>query len=164
MKRTKRKNTNLKTTSKRKRSSPSHIDLNFRPAWPSKRTSSIEEVAMASIALELVLSDITSVLARPYKNKIYYRVIDDNGFVYGAQITRSSKLPLTLGALTHYFLDAWNLFEALEANFAKSGYPPKQVFAFFEPSSRFYPEFGKLINQRVEKWLQRQGLALGRST
>jgi hypothetical protein len=132
---------------------PSHIDLNFRPAWPKKTTSNVEEVAMASIAIESTLAEVTSVLARPYKGKIYYRVVDDNGFVYGAQITRRSNSPLTLGALIRYFQGAWDLLEVLEGNFAHSGYPPDQVRRFFKAESNFYPKFAELINQRVEKWL-----------
>jgi hypothetical protein len=147
-----RKKSTLKIAMER----PSHIDLNFRPAWPKKSTSSTDEVGMASIALESTLSDVTSVLARPYKDKIYYRVADDNGFVYGSQITRSSRFPLTLGALTNYFLGAWALFEVLKLNLGGEDYPSEKVWAFFKASSDFYPEFATLINKRVEKWLTRR--------
>jgi hypothetical protein len=68
--------------------------------------------------------------------------------------TCSSKRPLTLGELTDFFLGAWDLFKVLEMNFAEYGYPPEKVRAFVEASSKFYPDFGKLIEQRVEKWLQ----------
>ena len=133
----------------------SYVDLNFRPAWPTEGTDDLGEIVMAKIS---TLRDVRCVVARHYKDKIYYRVIDDeNDLVYGAQITRSSKLPLTLGALTDYLLGAWDLFEVLKHNFAKKkGYPPDNVLAFFETSSDFYPEFGKLIKERVEEWLKQR--------
>ena len=61
-----------------------------------------------------------------------------------------------MAKLTDFFLGAWNLFEILEMNFAAYGYPPEEVRAFVEASSKFYPDFGKLIGQRVEKWLRQQ--------
>jgi hypothetical protein len=132
----------------------SHTDLNFRPTWPTESTSSFDEIVMASVSTS---SDLRSVVARNYKNKIYYRVIDnENDFVYGPQITRSSKLPLTLGALTNYLLGAFDLFKVLENTLAKEGYALDKVRGSFEASSEFYPEFEKLIDQRVEKWLKRR--------
>jgi hypothetical protein len=49
---------------------------NFRPAW-DKTASTFEDVVAASIALKSTLSDVVSVLAHHYKDKIYYRVQDD---------------------------------------------------------------------------------------
>jgi hypothetical protein len=131
------------------------VDLNRSPAWPRK-ASTLEEIPMASIAIESTLSDVTSVLARRYKDKVYYRVVDDNGFVYGRQITRNVRQPLKLGELARYFLSAWDLFEVLKINFEAEGYPLEKVRAFYKPSSDFYADFGKLINQRVEQWLTKR--------
>ena len=117
----------------------------------------VEEISVACITtVESVLGDATCVFARNYKDKIYYRVSDDNGFVYGEQKTCTLRRPLTLGQLTRFFLRAWDFCQVLKVNFAKEGYPPEKVLGFFEASSEFYPEFGELINQRVEKWLQQQ--------
>jgi hypothetical protein len=68
--------------------------------------------------------------------------------------TCSSKLPLTLGELTDFFLGAWDLIGVLDMNFESDRYPPEQVRAFFEASSEFYPDLVKLVEQRMESWLQ----------
>jgi hypothetical protein len=141
---------------RRIRGSASHINLNFRPNWPRDKLNDVEEIAVACIALKSTLNDMTCVYGRNYKNKIYYRVSDDNGFGYGEQKTRSLERPLTLGELTDYFLRAWDLFEVLKVNFADDGYPPEKVWAFFEASSELYPDFGKLVKERVERWLRRR--------
>jgi len=95
------------------------------------------------------------VLARRTKDRIHYKVVDEyEGETLTGKSTRSSKLPLTLGELVDFFLEGWDLFEVLEMNFGgMSGYPPEQVRSFFVASSEFYRDFGKLIEQRVEKWL-----------
>ena len=152
----KRKNTRRRSG----RDFPSNIDLNFRPVW---RVDSVfdysekNEVRIACIGIESTLSDETCVFARRDKDKIHYKVYDeyDGGTISGRKIC-SSKRPLTLGKLTDFFLGAWDLFKVLEMNFAEDGYPPEKVRAFVEASSEFYPDFGKLIGQRVEKWLCQQ--------
>jgi hypothetical protein len=44
----------------------------------------------------------------------------------------------------------------LDMNFESDRYPPEEVRAFFEATSEFYPDLEKLIEQRVEIWLQEQ--------
>jgi hypothetical protein len=66
----------------------------------------------------------------------------------------SSKLPLTLGERTDFFLGAWDLIGVLDMNLESDRYPPEQVRAFFEASSEFYPDLGKLVEQCVESWLE----------
>jgi hypothetical protein len=112
---------------------------------------------IATIEFASVLSDWTMVCARQAKDRIRYQVIDEyDGETLTGKTTRSSKLPLTFGELADFFLGASDLFSTLDMNFASEGYPPEKVRAFFKASSKFYPDFGKLVEQRVEKWLQQQ--------
>jgi hypothetical protein len=134
--------------------SSSNIDLHFRPKKYFPRE---KEVVIAEIIIKSTLSDVTWVRARQTKDRIRYAVIDEYaGETLTGKNTRSSKLPLTLGELADFFLGAWNLFSVLRINFAHQGYPPEKVRAFFHARSRFYPDFGKLVEQRVEEWLQQQ--------
>ena len=100
---------------------------------------------------------MTCVYACRAKDEIHYKVIDEyDGDTLTGEATCSSKLPLTLGELTDFFLGAWDLIGVLDMNFESDRYPPEEVRAFFEATSEFYPDLEKLIEQRVEIWLQEQ--------
>jgi hypothetical protein len=115
------------------------------------------EIEIARITIASTTSDVTSVYAGRNKDDIHYRTVDEyEGDTLCIQTTCSSKLPLTLGELADFFLGAWDLIGVLEMNFESNRYPADEVRSFFEASSEFYPDFGKLIEQRVETWLQKK--------
>lgn len=125
----------------------------------------VTEVEIARITIASTTRDVTCVYARRGKARTYYRAVDEyEGETLGDKNKCCSKLPLTLGKLADFFLDAWDLLGVLEGNFGDEGYPPDEVRAFFEASSEFYPDFGRLIEQRVEAWLQQKRAGLDEDT
>jgi hypothetical protein len=115
------------------------------------------EVEIARITIASSTRDVTCVYACRAKDEIHYKVIDEyDGDTLTGEATCSSKLPLTLGELTDFFLGAWDLIGVLDSNFESDRYPPEEVRAFFEATSEFYPDLERLIEQRVEIWLQEQ--------
>jgi hypothetical protein len=115
------------------------------------------EVEIARITIASTTRDVTCVYACRAKDKIHYKVVDEyEGDTITSQTKRNSKLPLTLGELTDFFLGAWDLLGVIDMNFEGDGYPAEEVRAFFEASSEFYPAFGKLVEQSVEVWLQQK--------
>jgi hypothetical protein len=105
------------------------------------------EVEIARINIDSTTSDVTSVYARPGKDRIYYRVVDEyQGDTLTEKRTRSSKRPLSLGELIEFFLAAWPLREVLEGNeLDRDG-----AQAFTRPSSEFYPQFAAAIRARID--------------
>ena len=115
------------------------------------------EVEIARITIASTTQDVACVYAGRGKSRIYYRVVDEYEEDFLCSKTKcESKLPLTLGRLVEFFLGAWNLLDILEMNYGDEGYPPDEVRAFFDGSSEFYPDFGTVIEQRVEIWLQQK--------
>jgi len=115
------------------------------------------EIEIARITIASTTSDVTSVYACRNKDDIHYRVVDEyEGDTLTDQTTCSSKLPLTLGELADFLLGAWDLIGVLDMNFEDNRYPADEVRSFFEASSQFYPDFGRLIEQRMEAWLQQK--------
>jgi hypothetical protein len=116
-----------------------------------------DEIEIARINIDSTTSDVTCVYARRTKSGIDYRAVDEyGGDTLSDQITCRSTMPLTLGELADFFLGAWDLFDVLSMNFGEHRYPAEDVRGFFEASSEFYPDFGKVIQQRVETWLQQK--------
>jgi hypothetical protein len=116
-----------------------------------------DEIEIARITIESTTRDVTCVYARRSKGEIHFTVVDEyEGDTLTGKSTRKSKAPLTLGELTDFFLGAWDLIEVLEMNFEGDGHPPDSVRGFFEASSDFYPEFARLVVQRVENWLRKK--------
>jgi len=115
-----------------------------------------QEVEIARIAIASTTGDVTSVYAKRLKNRIQYRVVDEyGGDTLSDRSTRTSIRPLPLGELVDFFLGAWHLLICLDANFESDGYPPGAVHGFItDASSSFYPEFGTVISQRVDAWLE----------
>jgi hypothetical protein len=106
------------------------------------------EVEIARINIDSTTSDVTSVYARPGKDRIYYRVVDEyQGDTLTERRTRSSKRPLSLGELI-VFLAAWPLREVLVGNeLNRDG-----AQAFTRPSSELYPQFEAVIRVRIDGW------------
>lgn len=137
--------------------SPNQIHLDFRPRWQDHSIDfETKDAVIAWIAIESVLSDVTSALARRRKDQIFYRIEDDNGFEFGKRLTRNLSRPLTLRELADFFLSAWDIREVLETNFANEGYPLDKIRAFYRAGSNVYPEFESLIRLCVEEWLSRK--------
>ena len=113
------------------------------------------EVEIARITIASTTQDVTSVYAKLGKDRIYYRVIDEyGGSTLEGPSHRTSMHPLTLKQLTDFFLSSWDLITCLDFNFEDSGYPRREVKRFIvDASSSFYAEFGSLVHQRVDAWL-----------
>jgi hypothetical protein len=107
------------------------------------------EIEIARINIDSVTSDVTSVYARRTSRGISYRVVDEyDGDTLNAKTKRTSRLPLTLGDLTNFFLAAWPLDSVLEWNELDE----EGSQEFVHPSSEFYPGFGGLIRQKIGEW------------
>ncbi|MDA1327188.1 MAG: hypothetical protein O3C34_20910 [Proteobacteria bacterium] len=142
----------------RKFSGAIHPSLMGGEYLPDRET---EEVEIARITIASTTQDVTCVYAGRGKDRIGYRVVDEyDGDTLSGEADCSSKLPLTLGELTTYFLTAWDLLAVLDMNFEGEGYPRESVYGFFEATSEFYPDFGKLVRHRVEEWLQEKRSSL----
>lgn len=115
------------------------------------------EVEIARITIASTTRDVTCVYARRARDRIHYRTVDEyDGGTLGEKTTRTSKLPLTLTELADFFLASWDLLAVLDMNFEDDRYSPEKVLAFFDGSSEFYPDFGKLIEHRVKAWLRQK--------
>jgi hypothetical protein len=114
-----------------------------------------EEVEIARITIASTTQDVTCVYARQVGQRIHYRVVDEyNGDTLSGAGTRTSNRPLKLEQLVDFFLSSWDLISCLDANFEYDGYPRDDVHGFIvDASSSFYSEFGRLIHQRVDQWL-----------
>lgn len=117
---------------------------------PRRRSQAVE---IARITIASTTQDVTSVYARRGAGRIHYRVVDEYGGDTLTNPTRTSVRPLTLGQLTDYFLSSWKLLDVLEMNFGDR-YSRDEVHDFIvSASSSFYAEFGSLIRERVDDWL-----------
>lgn len=114
-----------------------------------------EEVEIARITIASTTQDVTCVYARQVGQRIHYRVVDEyNGDTLSGAGIRTSLRPLSLEQLTDFFLSSWDLISCLDANFDYDGYPRDEVHGFIvDASSSFYAEFGRLVHQRVDRWL-----------
>jgi hypothetical protein len=112
-------------------------------------TAAENEVEIARITLDSTTSDVTSFYARPVGLRIAYRVVDEYG---GETLTGrndwTSDLPLTMGKLIKYFLDAWDLYECLDCNFEGD---VEGMLGFFSGESEFYPCFDAALRELVRQ-------------
>lgn len=121
-----------------------------------------EEVEIARITIASTTQDVTCVYAKRGKNRIYYRVVDEYGGDTLNNPCRTSSKPLTLKQLTDFFIGAWDLIACLDANFEYENYLREEVHDFIvDASSSFYAEFGELIHERIDSWLDERRAALG---
>ena len=113
-----------------------------------------QEVEIARITIASTTQDVTCVYARRGRSRIHYRTVDEYEGMTLHNSRRTSIQPLTLGQLTDFFLSSWDLMNVLEVNFADHGYPRRRVHDFIvDASSSFYAQFGDLISERVDQWL-----------
>lgn len=114
------------------------------------------EVEIARIVIASTTWDVTSVFARRDRDCIRYRVVDEyNGETLSGDATLTSALPLTLGELESFFMNAWPLFDVLEANFSNDGFDLDRMLAFVaHVESAFYPGIGALFWYRIEAWAE----------
>jgi len=121
-----------------------------------------EEVEIARITIASTTQDVTCVYAKRGKSRIYYRVVDEYGGDTLNNPRRTSTTPLTLKQLTDFFTTSWDLFACLDGNFDYDNYPRDEVHDFIvDASSSFYAEFGRLIHERIDSWLDERRAALG---
>ncbi len=117
----------------------------------------LEEVEIARITIASTTQDVTCVYAKRGKSRIYYRVVDEYEGMTLDECTRTSVKPLTLNELFNFFIKGWDLFCCLEANFGDHGYIRAEVQGFIvDASSSFYAEFGDLVAQRVDAWVDQR--------
>jgi hypothetical protein len=107
-----------------------------------------DEVEIARISIDSVTWDVTSVYARPGGGGIAYRVVDEyEGETLGAQSTRTSARPLTMGELIDFFLGAWDLYSVPEMNFEDD---VRGMLGFFSAESCFYPCLDQALRDLVK--------------
>ena len=112
-----------------------------------------QEVEIARIVIASTTYDTICVNARRIGNRIAYRVVDEYEGMCLDKSTRTSTKPLSLGQLFDFFIQGWNLWACLSANFAHHGYPIDRVEGFIvDASSSYYAEFGDLVAERVTAW------------
>ncbi len=117
----------------------------------------LEEVEIARITIASTTQDVTCVYAKRGKSRIYYRVVDEYEGMTLDNRFRTSVKPLTLIELFNFFIKGWDLFCCLEANFCNHGYEREEVQAFIvDASSSFYAEFGDLVKQRIDTWVNQR--------
>ena len=132
----------------------------IHPAWmggeylPNREA---QEVEIARITIASTTQDVTCVYAKRGASRIYYRVVDEYENMTLDERTRTSIRPLTLIELFDFFIKGWDLFCCLEANFGEHGYHREEVQGFIvDASSSFYAEFGDLVTQRVDTWVDQR--------
>ena len=135
------------------------------PGWmggeylPKRET---QEVEIARITIASTTKDVTCIYAKRGKSRINYRVVDEYEGMTLDECTRTSVKPLTLKELVGFFLKGWDLFCCLEANFGEHGYDRDEVQGFIlDASSSFYAEFGHLLRQKVNAWIDQRQDACG---
>ncbi|HYD77550.1 hypothetical protein [Ramlibacter sp.] len=142
-----------------------HLGDDARRAWGSFHPSLLGgeylperkpgEVEVARIVIASTTMDVTCVYASEADGRVVVRVVDEyEGGTLSDCVSREFGGPLSLRELTDFFLEAWDLTDCLHVNFCEHGYPRDDVHAFvLEASSDFYPEFGRLVHQRIDEWL-----------
>ena len=132
----------------------------IHPAWmggeylPNREA---QEVEIARITIASTMQDVTCVYAKRSASRIHYRVVDEYEDMTLDERTRTSLRPLTLIELFDFFIKGWDLFCCLEANFGDHGYVREEVQGFIvDASSSFYAEFGDLVTQRVDTWVDQR--------
>jgi hypothetical protein len=113
------------------------------------------EVEVARITIASTTQDVTCVYARQSAGQIHYRIVDEyNGSTLEGPKELTSENPITLGELMDFFLKGWDIFCCLDGNFADYNYDPGMVHGFIvSASSSFYGNFGALLTQRINEWL-----------
>lgn len=120
-----------------------------------------EEIEIGRITIASTTQDVTCLYARPQGRGIALRVVDEyDGGTLSGGAERKARQPLSLGDLTNFFLGAWDLCAVLQMNFEDDGYPDEKVFNFFDGSSRFYPDFDRLLRKRVRIFVRKRKAAL----
>lgn len=112
------------------------------------------EVMVARVTIASTTRDVTCVYARRGKSRIYYRVVDEyGGDSLRRPATRTSTRPLKLCDLMSFFINAWSIFNVLEANFGHTGYDLEEMQDFIvDAESQFYDGFEALYRRRVREW------------
>ena len=137
----------------------------IHPAWMGgeylpKREA--QEVEIARITIASTTQDVTCVYAKRGKSRIHYRIVDEYEGMTLDNRRRTSLKPLSLIELFDFFIKGWDLFCCLDANFCEHGYVREEVQGFIvDASSSFYAEFGDLVTQRVDAWVDEKREAQG---
>lgn len=137
----------------------------IHPAWMGgeylpKREA--QEVEIARITIASTTQDVTCVYAKRCKSRIHYRIVDEYEGMTLDNRRRTSLKPLSLIELFDFFIKGWDLFCCLDANFCEHCYVREEVQGFIvDASSSFYAEFGDLVTQRVDAWVDEKREAQG---
>jgi Txe/YoeB family toxin of Txe-Axe toxin-antitoxin module len=123
------------------------------------------EIEIARITLRSITEDVTCLNVRLRKNGIYYQVVDEyDGDTIEGKSKTLRKLPMTLGEMTDFFLNAWRLIDVLEMNFGErfqeDNFDSDEVRMFIsDASSSFYAQFGELVYSKVDDWIAKKEVA-----
>jgi hypothetical protein len=132
----------------------------IHPAWMGGEYLSnreAQEVEIARITIASTTQDVTCVYAKRGKSRIHYRIVDEYEGMTLDNRRRTSLRPLSLIELFDFFIKGWDLFCCLDANFCEHGYVREEVQGFIlDASSSFYAEFGDLVAQRVDAWVDQR--------
>lgn len=107
------------------------------------------EIEIARIRINSTTSDVTSLYAKPLRQRIAYRVVDEyEGETLSEPRKRTSSKPLTMGQMVDFFLGSWDLYLCLDGNFEGD---QEQMLQFFMGESEFYPCFDSELRKRVSE-------------
>jgi hypothetical protein len=115
----------------------------------------INEIEIARITIASTTQDVTCVYVKEEDGLLLYRIVDEYG---GDTLDGPNELvstePLSLENLINFFLNGWDLFCCLDANFSDYNFDPCLVKGFIvDASSNFYSQFGQLLDKRIDEWL-----------
>ena len=107
----------------------------------------MDEVEIAGVALASVTGDVISIRAKRVSEGIRYRVVDEYETTF--EIDRPVRPdPLSLGELIESYLDLnWEGRE-LQGD-------PGELRDFVEVISPFYPQLTRVVEERVDAWIDR---------
>ncbi len=107
------------------------------------------EIEIARVSIKSTTYDVTAVYACLKEGRIHYRVVDEyGGDTLDSVTTMTSIRPLTMGQMTEFFLQAWDMMAVLADNF---GDDVDRMLDFFEGQSAFYPCFDALLRNQVQR-------------
>jgi hypothetical protein len=116
------------------------------------------EVEIARVTMKSTTMDVISVRARPTRQRIIYRVVDEYMDDFGDRFSvkpKTSKWPLSMGQLIQV-IEANELVDVPRENNYEGGTycSPDEIFDFCTVSSAFYPQLARWYDEANESWRQ----------
>ena len=115
----------------------------------------INEVEVARITIASTTQDVTCVYVKEQDGLLIYRIVDEyEGGTLDGPCQMVSNSPVSLETLMNFFIDGWDIFNCLNANFYDYNFDPYLVKGFIvDANSNFYSQFGQLLDERINIWL-----------